>query len=328
MSSDPFSNSHSRLSADSMRRAAAPRSAAQPTRTQKALEYLLFGVFGSTIALAGVALYATSQPEHLRVPNRVAAGVQANRVNVLLIGTTSRRGNGAELVSIESLTMLSVQPTTGRTVLMSIPRDLWIKVGRYGTRPLHAAHIVGDASGYPGAGAGLTVDTVEKVLSQPVHAFVRMDLGDLRQTIDQLGGVDVEVGRGVYEYSSKLRFPRGEQRLDGLRAVKYAHSPYVAGEARDRFAKEARQRQVLAAMGSELFAVVPGKRSSTNLSSADIAMLRAAVTRGGEPQLMTFAPFVSVIDVTGVAYKGEAVAPNGGDFGALQRAASSVFARM
>lgn len=335
MSTDPFNNSNSRLRSDAIARAVAVPPA-RATRSQKIVEYILFIVFGSTVALAGVALYATNRPEHLRVPNHVAAGVEANRVNVLLIGTTSRPGNGAELVSIESLTMLSVQPTTGRTVLISIPRDLWIRVGRYGTRPLHAAHLVGDSSGYPGAGAGLTVDTVEKVLGQPVHGYARLDLGDFQRTIDALGGVNVDVKRGVFEYDSKLRFQRGEQHLDGLRAVKYAHSPYVAGEAKDRFAKEARQQQVLAAAlakavrngNANVFRKALGDNSATNLSASQIAMLRDALNRGGKPQTITFAPYVSVVDVTSVAYRGTAVTPRGGDFAVLQRAAGSVFARM
>ena len=335
MSRDPFSSSYSRLPADTMRGAAG--SAPRATRTQRFLEYLLFAVFGSTIALAGVALYATSRPEHQRVPNHVAAGIEANRVNVLLIGTTNRRGNsGADVVAIEALTMLSIQPTTGRTVLISIPRDLYIRVGRYGTRPLHAAHMVGDASGYPGAGVGLTVDTVESVLGQPVHAYARYDLSDLRQTVDALKGVDIDVHRGVYEYRTKLRFPRGQQHLNGVRAVKYAHSPYVVGQARDRFEREARQQQILAAVLDKLvregdFAALASslsEKAATNLGRDEIASLTEALRRGGSPQTVTFAPYVNVIDVTSVAYKGKAVTPREGDLGSLQRVASSVFARM
>jgi polyisoprenyl-teichoic acid--peptidoglycan teichoic acid transferase len=336
MSRDPFSNSYSRLRKESMQKAT-NGPAPQPTRTQKFLEYILFAVFGSTIALAAVAIYATSRPEHQRVPNLVASGVESNRVNVLMIGTTTRKGDsGADVVAIESLTMLSVQPTSGRAVLISIPRDLWIRVGRYGTRPLHAAHMVGDASGYPGAGVGLTIDTVQSVLGQPVHAFARYDLRDLQKTVDAMEGIDVDVQRGVFEYRAKLRFNRGKHHLNGLKAVKYAHSPYVAGQARDRFARESRQQQVLAAvldkairegeleqLGSSF-----GPKTATNLDRDDIGLLSDALRRGGSPQTVTFEPYMNVIDVTSVAYKGKAVTPREGDFGSLQRVAGSVFARM
>jgi LCP family protein required for cell wall assembly len=334
-SSEAFSISYSRLPAASMHRAAtANRPAPQATRTQRVLECLLFLVFGSTIALAGVALYATNRPEHLLVPNNVAAGVKANRVNVLLIGTSTRHGQAGESVSIQSLTMLSVQPSTGRAVLMSVPRDLWIRVGRHGTRPLHTAYAVGDSSGYPGAGAGLTVDTVQEVLGQPIHGYARLELSDLQKTIDALGGVNVNVARGVFEYRSNIRYPRGTQRLDGMRAVKYAHSPYFTGEARDRFAKEARQQQVLSALlvkavsTGDNKAFVLRENSGTNLTIEQIKMLSDALRRGGAPQTMTFAPYVDVIDVSSVAYRGEAVTPRGGDFASLQRVAGSVFARM
>src|SRR5687767_3225087 len=146
-----------------------PKAVPKPTRGQKAVEAALFVVFGLIVALAGVALYATNSSDYRRVPNRVTAGLAADRVNVLLIGSSMRTRSGARNdIRIESLMLLSMEPSTGRAALMSIPIDLWVKLGRHGQRPLRTAHSVGDASGYPGAGAGLIVDTIETVTGQPI----------------------------------------------------------------------------------------------------------------------------------------------------------------
>lgn len=335
MSHEVFSSSFSRLPRNYVPQASRP--AAKPSRSQKIIEYSLFAVFGTTIALAGVALYATNRPEHQRVPNHVAAGVDENRVNVLLIGTTNRRSAaGTDVIATQSLTMLSVQPSTGRAALVSIPPDLYMKVGRYGTRPLRAAHEVGDASGYPGAGPGLTVDTVQAALGQPIHAYARYDLGDLQKTVDALGGVDINVKNGVYEYRSKLRFTRGAHHLDGVRALRYAHSPYVPVGARDRFAREARQQEILLAILNEVedredlraLQSVFGASSTTNLTYDQLILLRDSLRRSDAVQTVSFKPYVDVIDVTSVAYRGEVVTPHGGDFAAVRQVAGAVFARM
>src|SRR5687768_1140192 len=194
-------SSYSRLPAG-VARAPKPASHSKPqaTKGQKVIEMTLVAVFGFTIALAGVALYATNRPEHQLVPNRVASGLKTDRVNVLLI-SASLRPNGSKTsdVRTESLMLISVQPSTGRTALTSIPVDLWVKVGRYGQRPLHSAYTVGNASGYPGAGTGLTVDTIEQIIDEPIHGYARLSIGDVARIVDQIGGVEVDVKRGVYE---------------------------------------------------------------------------------------------------------------------------------
>ena len=96
-------SSYSRLPAGVASRMPKPasRTKATATKGQKVIELTLFAVFGFTIALAGVALYATNRPEHQLVPNRVAAGLKADRVNVLLIGA-SLRPNGSETSGVRT----------------------------------------------------------------------------------------------------------------------------------------------------------------------------------------------------------------------------------
>jgi len=321
-------SSYSRLKKPDLARA--PKGAPpQPTRIQKALEWILFTVFGSTIALAGVALYATNRPEHQMVPNRVSAAIVNDRVNILLIGSSLRpRTAGESEVRIESLMLLSIQPSAGRAALTSIPVDLWVKAGRYGQRPLRTTHTVGDAAGYPGGGAGLTVDTVESILGEPVHAYARFSIGDVQRLVDALGGVDVEVKHGVYETRSKFRFRRGPEHLDGAHAVRYAYSGYVAGlPAADRFAREERQQDVVLALLTKAMtrddidslAPVFGTLTATNLTAIDADLLASALRRGDEIRRISFAPYLDSFEATSVAYRGEAVRPRGGDFTLLQR---------
>lgn len=325
--------SYSRLRAEMAR---SPRLQPRPTRGQKALELTLFGVFGLTLALAGVALYATNRPEHRMVPNRMDAGIGADRVNVLLIGSSLRtRSGGDSEVRIESVMLLSLQPSTGRAALMSLPLDLWVKVGRYGERPLRAAHALGDSGGYPGAGTGLTVDTVEQIIAKPVHAYARFSIGDLQRLVDTVGGIDINVRQGVYEYHSKSRFRAGEQHFTGMQATRYAYSAFIAGRtAANRFARERRQQDVvLAALAKALrtrddidsFVPVFGTLTATNLRDADTDVLVSALRRGDNVKRISFADCLDAFDVTSVAYRGEAVRPRSGNFTTLQKIADAAF---
>jgi LCP family protein required for cell wall assembly len=325
-------SSYSRLTTTDLARSY--KTPPKPTGPQKALEWSLFAVFGFTLALAGVALYATNRPEHRMVPNRVSAGIASDRVNILLIGSSLRpRAGGDSEIRVESLMLLSLQPSTGRAALMSIPVDLWVRVGRYGQRPLQAAHALGDAAGYPGAGAGLTVDTVENIIAEPVHAYARFSIGDVQRLVDALGGVDVEVRRGVYEYRSKFRFRPGPEHLNGTRAIRYAYSGYIAGlAASNRFAREQRQQDViLAALGKAMdtrddvdsLEPVFGSVTATNLTRDDADLLVGALRRGDDIRRIDFAPYLDSFDVASVAYRGEVVRPRSGDFGALQKIADA-----
>lgn len=325
-------SSYSRLQAG-MARSRKPQP--QPTRGQKALELTLFAIFGLTLALAGVALYATNRPEHRMVPNRVDAGIAADRVNILLIGSSMRARSGGESeIRVESLMLLSLQPSTGRAALMSLPLDLWVKIGRYGERPLRAAHTIGDDGGYPGAGTGLTVDTVRDIIDEPVHAYARYSIGDIQRLVEALGGVDVQVREGVYEYHSKSRFRPGPRHLTGTDATRYAYSGFIAGRvAANRFARERRQQDIVLAVlekametRDDIDSLRPafGSLTATNLRSQDTDLIVSALRRGNDVRQISFADCLDAFDMSSVTYRGEVVRPRTGtDFTTLQKVADA-----
>jgi LCP family protein required for cell wall assembly len=309
-----------------------PAAAARPTRGQSAVELTLFAVFGASIILCAIALYSLYSPRHRQVPNRIAAGLQSGRVNVLIIGT-SRDGNNT---ATESLTLLSLQPQSHQAAMMSIPRDLWVHIGRYGSHRLAAAVNIGESSGYPGEGPGLVSDTLEGVIGQPVHAYVRLDAADLQTTIDALGGIDIVAARPLYEYRHQDRFAAGPLHLDGERAVRYAQSHAVLGPQGERFARELRQQQVIAAVVEKISAAPPEVRArlaaarqlpltSTNLTAPQIDQLCDEV-RAAQIGHVTLQPLVTEFEVRSLADAGDAVRTTTGDYGKVQELARNVFA--
>jgi anionic cell wall polymer biosynthesis LytR-Cps2A-Psr (LCP) family protein len=176
------------------------------------------------------------------------------------------------------------------------------------------------------------VETVESIVDEPIHAYARFGIGDVQRIVDALGGVDVEVKHGVYEYRSKYRFRPGERHFDGTHAIRYAYSGYTAGvAASNRFLREERQQDVLiaalakVAQRKDIDSLQPlfGALTATNLTAGDLDMLVAGLQRGETIRRISFAPYLDSFDVTSVAYRGEVVGPRSGNFGALQKIADA-----
>jgi LCP family protein required for cell wall assembly len=320
---------YSRLDPSLARR---PATSAKPTRAQSAVELTLFAVFGLSIILSAIALYSLYSPAHKRVPNRMAEGISSGRVNVLIIGTS---GNGRTLTT-QSLTLLSIRPRSGAAAMISLPRDLWVRVSHYGSHRLASAWTIGESSGYPGEGAGLVSDTVENTIGQPVHAYIRVDTADLRSTIDQLGGVDINVPHSFYERGKRDRFQAGLTHMNGERAVRFAQSTLVRGPQGARFARELRQQQVIAAVMLKLTEASPDVRaklaksglvatSSTNLTRGQVDDL-CSMLRPKEIRNVTLEPLLTQFEVRSFFDRGLAVRPAGGDFTKMQELARNVFA--
>lgn len=312
----------------------------KPTRSQSMLEYILFGVFGALVLFAAAALYTTYSPSHKIVPNTVDAGLKQDRINIVFIGIggDAHPGGGKELA--DSIIFASLKPSTKQAAVISIPRDLWVKVGGYGTHRINSAHAIGEDSGYPGEGPGLLCDTVSQTLGQPVHAFVRVDFRAFEKVIDELGGIDVYVQRSFYDYLFRDGFRKGWQHLDGKRALAYARYRYVIGPEGDNFARELRQQQVMNAVRDRLQRLGPNE--AMHLIAAMGTLSNATETNLTTPQMVslyrnfhdarpenirhvTLKRFTETFMVTRLGDPGEAVRPKGGDFREFQSIAENVF---
>jgi LCP family protein required for cell wall assembly len=339
-SSDFAVPAYSRLHPDTLTfRRETPTEKPAPTKAQSAVELTLFAVFGISLIVAAIAFFALNSPSHRSVPNSLAAGLAAGRVNILVIGMTKvppPDGDGVEMMT-DSLTMLSLRPATHQMAMMAIPPDLWLRVGHFGMHRLASAQSIGESSGYPGEGPALAIDTIQAATGQPVHAFLRMDDAALESTIDALSGVDVVVQKRFYERHARRRFTPGLIHLDGNTAMLFT-SPYVAGPQGDQFAREARQQQLLAAVMTKLTRADAATRaraltasaaspiSATNLTRAQFDQLTAALGDGNSVRYVSLQPFVDKVEVQSFSEKaGLAFTPHGGDFTRIRALADGLF---
>lgn len=125
--------------------------------------------------------------------------------NILLLGYGGDKHDGTYLT--DSMIIVRIDPTLKKTTLISIPRDIWIKLpigdkdGIY--RKINAAYAIGiDDANYPNkparfkgvvGGGNLAKYAINTVTGLTVERFVAINFQGFQNTIDTLGGIDVTV---------------------------------------------------------------------------------------------------------------------------------------
>ena len=143
------------------------------------------------------------------------------RVNILLLGIDALNGDYEANVSrTDTMMLLSIDPKTDTAFILSIPRDSRVKIrGRQGMDKINHAHAYG--------GVDLALKTTKDFLQIPIHHYVRVDYQALFKTIDDIGGVEIDVPINM-KYSDpratpplKIDLKKGKQILDGQKSMEY-----------------------------------------------------------------------------------------------------------
>jgi polyisoprenyl-teichoic acid--peptidoglycan teichoic acid transferase len=224
-----------------------PTATATPTAQNRAEPTL--GAFNIT-PIAG-ATVVTPHPTAVQ-PAEVGASI----VNVLLIGTDYRPSDTR--FRTDSLIVASINKTSAAVSLLSIPRDLYVYIPRYGMGRINLAYTAADSNNFPGGGPALLEQTILYNLGIPVHYYALVNFDGFRQIVDTLGGIDVAVNCQLAEYklidwtldeSEAANYelytqPPGIAHMDGDVALWYARARPVGGD----YFRGYRQRQVLRAI--------------------------------------------------------------------------------
>lgn len=233
-----------------------------------------------------------------------------DRVNILVMGRGGENHPGGLLT--DSLMIFSIQPKEKKMAMISIPRDLYVPINGHGSGKINSAF----ADGYNdylqndckkkiqsqcqdsamASGANLSRQTVSNVFEIPIHFYVSVDFVGFQKLIDELGGVDVNVEKAIYDASypdekmegySTFSIKAGQQHLDGKTALKYARSR----ESTSDFDRAKRQQQILKAtkekaMKAGVFGSpkkildivgIVGSHVRTDMSASDIKSLADSV---------------------------------------------------
>ncbi|MCT4585025.1 MAG: LCP family protein [Peptostreptococcaceae bacterium] len=141
-------------------------------------------------------------------------------VNILLLGVDSLKGKNTHNSRTDTMMVLSLDTTQNKASIVSIPRDSRVKIrGRAGEDKINHAHA------YDGVGG--SIYAVKSLLGIPIHHYVKVDYNALFKTVDDVGGVEVNVPINMY-YNDPYANPplhidikKGKQLLNGQKAMEF-----------------------------------------------------------------------------------------------------------
>lgn len=150
-------------------------------------------------------------------PNEVKA---KEPVNILVLGLDIGDVNQKDNESIkrtDTIMVLHYEPKNNAASLISVPRDMLIKVNNKNNK-INAAYAIG--------GEKLIQSEIEKLIEADINYIVKIDYEGFRALVDAVGGVEMYIERNMYydddAQDLHIRFNKGETvLLDGKKAEEF-----------------------------------------------------------------------------------------------------------
>lgn len=220
-------------------------------------------------------------------------GESDGRTNILLLGMGGKNHPGGLLA--DTVVILSVDWKTNKVAMMTIPRDLYVKIPGDGWGKINESFAYGENNASSTGGGGqVSSQVVSEVLGIPIHYFVSADFEGFKKIVDSLGGIDVVNEKDLYDASypadnmidfDPFKLSAGAQHLDGEVALKYARCR--KGTCGDDYGRNSRQMQVIKAIKDKMMSLniisnptklvdlmnIAGDHIRTNMSLGEIKTL-------------------------------------------------------
>jgi LCP family protein required for cell wall assembly len=189
--------------------------------------------------------------------DNVIAGDQDGRINILLLGIGGSGHDGPYLSDTNII--LSIKQSTNEVAMISIPRDLAVKINNHGVRKINNADAFGEAEQANGGGE-YARKIFEQTFGMSIPYYARVDFTAFKELVDAIGGININVQRSFVDTSypgpnksfQTVSFETGIQQINGERALMFARSRHGSNGEGSDFARAKRQQLVLAAFKEKM----------------------------------------------------------------------------
>lgn len=226
---------------------------------------ILFSFVGTVLSadndsfLAGVKnSYLIRQISNIISPeDKYLAGENDDRINFLLLGMGGEGHDGPYLT--DTIIVASFKPSTKEAALFSLPRDMIVPLTKNDYRKINSIYTIGEKRENT-TGGQLMKEVISNTLDMDIHYFAAVDFKGFIELIDSVGGLEINVDRSFTDYQfptadykyQVVSFEAGEQKMDGLTALRYVRSRHGNNGEGSDFARIKRQQKVILASKEKL----------------------------------------------------------------------------
>lgn len=224
--------------------------------------------FSSQVIISGQSSHSwfgklpiIKQIKHLaESAERNLKGEENDRINILLLGMGGKKHDGGYLA--DTIMLVSLQPSTKKVAMISIPRDTAVPVEGKGWEKVNSINAYAEME-QEGSGGVAMSQALSDLLQTPIDYYFRVDFEGFINIINELDGIDVMVENTLNDYQypvmgredaadyysryEHLYVEEGLQNMDGDLALKFARSRHAGGKEGSDFARARRQQLVIMA---------------------------------------------------------------------------------
>ncbi len=178
------------------------------------------------------------------------------RLNILLLGMRGVGDPNGGLLT-DTIMVVSVKPRTGEVALISIPRDLYVKMPYHNNYKgkINEAYELGMKNKGWKEGLKYSKKVVSDVTGLDIHYAVSVDFKAFKEIIDTLGGITIYLDKPFSEKNQfaegAIELPAGRQVIDGSTALLFVRARFSSSD----FDRARRQQQVLLAIKEKAFSL-------------------------------------------------------------------------
>ena len=180
---------------------------------------------------------------------------ELDRLNVLILGIRGADDPNGGLLT-DTMIVASIEPKTGKTALISIPRDLYVNIPYQDYKnKINEVYVDGIKGGGWQNGLGYSKKSVSDVTGLDIHYAASVDFKAFKEIIDILGGVRITLVRPFSETNQfeegVIELPAGSQTINGDTALLFARARFSTSD----FDRAKRQQQLLIAIKEKAFSL-------------------------------------------------------------------------
>jgi LCP family protein required for cell wall assembly len=184
-------------------------------------------------------------------------GEDSDRINFLLMGIGGPGHEGPYLT--DTIILASLKPSTKEVAMISLPRDLIVPDGPGSYIKINHIYALSQKDGLEAA-FKRTKDVIGNTFGIPIQYMGVVDFQGFVEVIDTIGGVKIMVDRDFSDnqfptsdyHTQIISFKKGEQKMDGLTALRFARSRHGNNSEGSDFARSKRQQKIIIATKEKL----------------------------------------------------------------------------